>query len=501
MKKKILALLLSCCLFLSAAPVAAAYEYTPTDKRDILYGIIEFLQTYALDGSEDDDPLYAALEGLFEQDPAAYEILMANILSQYDSHTMYIPAGYYDTAFPETDSYVGIGVTIQADEAGLLVTGLDDRGSAALAGVQAGDVIVAVDGVSLAGKSATDAAALLRGEQGTWVTVTINRAGQKLTFRLMRITIGDANFSGYLLEDGVYYMKWARISTLSSYLDFVAACQDMADQGARSLILDLRDDPGGELNMGFSIVDRLLPDAVDYFRIGHREGTEMKYETLTSSGMGARLNKIIILSNENSASASEVIQCGLVDTGYAVAVGAPTYGKARAQYHLTLDDDSAAVVTVYQLCSISRPDYEGTGLEPDYLVLNEYGASPAASCDPVPETALPLGCCSDNCKTLNLALQALGYLGHVDKLYLFSADTQTALMRLCYDNGLVPAASGMTGKMAKLVNACLKDKAANGMGVVDWQFQKALELAREYAKQPAQYSVDDLGNIVNQPKQ
>jgi len=500
MKKRILALFLSCCLFLCVVPAVAAYDYTPEDQRDILYGVIDFLKQYALDGTQDDDPLYEALAALFKEDPAAYEILMSKILSQYDSHTMYIPAGYYDTAFPESSSYVGIGITIQADARGVLITALDERGSASLAGIQAGDIIIAVDGVSLAGKTADECSALLRGQANSWVNVTVFRSGKTMSFKLMRITIGDANFSGYLLEDGVYYMKWSRISTMSSYIDFIAACQDMAEKGARSLILDLRDNPGGELNMGFSIVDRLLPDAVKYFNIAHREGTETIDEPVTSSGIGARLNKIIVLSNENSASAAEVIECGLVDTGYAVSVGTPTYGKARAQYHLTLDDDSAAVITVYQLCSISRPDYEGTGLQPDYLVMNEYGAHAAASCEPVKEKALPLGCCSDNCRTLNLALQALGYLGHVEKLYLFSAETQTALTRLCYDNGFAPKGSGMTAGMAKVINARLKDKSENGYGVVDWQFQKALEVAREYAKQPAQYYVDNLGNVVNLPK-
>lgn len=500
MKKRILAILLSCVLFLSAVPICAAADYSPEDQRDIVYGIIDFLRQSALDGSEDDDPLYEALKGLFEKDPAAYEILMSYILNQYDSHTMYIPAGYYNTAFPESSSYVGIGVTIQADERGIAVTDLDERGSAYLAGICKGDIIVAVNGTSLAGKPVEDCSALLRGEKGTWVSVTVDRGGRMLSFRLMRITIGDANFSGYLLEDGVYYMKWARINTTASYIDFLAACQDMAKQGARSLILDLRDDPGGALNLGFGVVDRLLPDKADFFKIGHREGSEMVYETMTSTGIGARLNKIIILSNENSASASEVIQCGLVDTGYAVAVGTTTYGKARAQYHMDLGNNSAAVVTVYQLCSISRPDYEETGLKPDYPVMNEFGPHAAKSCAMVPEKALPYGCCSDNSELLNRALQALGYLGHVDKLYQYSADTQIALTRLCYDHGMTPPERGMTSEMAKLVNACLKEKAESGFGVIDWQYQKALELAREYAKQPAQYHLDNLGNIVNNPK-
>ena len=498
MKKRILALLLCFCLLTAAAP--AAYAYTPEEERDLVFELIDFLNNTALEGHVDDQPLYGPLKDLFEAYPGSYELLMDRLLSQYDAHTMYIPAGAYDTAFPESNSYVGVGVTIQEDPRGALVTGLNTQGPAYMAGVKVGDVITAVDGAALTGKPLADASALLRGAKDTWATLTVDRAGKALTFTVLRIAIGDANFSGYLLEEGVYYMKWTRISTTESFVQFIFALQDLCEKGARALILDLRGNPGGALNLGFSVVDRLLPDAVDYFKVGQRDGEGMVYETMTSTGQGPRLNQIVVLSDYGSASASEIIQCGLVDTGYAVSVGTTTYGKARAQYHLELDDQSAIVVTIYQLLSLTQGDYEEKGLEPNYLVANEYGPAYAASCAPVPERALPWGNCSDNAEALNAALKALGYLGRQERPYFFSQDTQLALMRLCYDNGLTPSSSGMTVEMARLVNRCLEARAASGYDVLDWQMEKALELCREAAKQPAQYHLDELGNLVNDPK-
>lgn len=495
MKKRLIALLLAFTLLLAAAPTAAAYS--AEEQRDIVYDLIELLQTTALEGSEEDDPLYEGLKKLFERDPAAYELLMSAMLDQYDSHTMYIPAGIYSAAFPATEEYVGVGVTMQADPRGALVTEVNPVGPAALAGVQEGDVIVAVDGASVAGYELTDISGLLRGERNTWVSVTVLRGGKELSFRLARVSIGEPNFEGYLFEDGVYYMKWTRMSTTESYVRFTWALQEMCELGAGALILDLRGNPGGELNMGFNVVDQLLPDVCEYFRIGWREDGEMAYESFTSSGSGPRLNGIVILTDDETASAAEVIVCGLVDTGYAVSVGAQTYGKARAQYHYSLEDDAAIVLTVYQLCSISRPDYEGVGLEPTYLVMNEYGTHPAASCAPVPEQAIPLGNCSDNAEALNAALRALGYLKRQEKPYLFSAETLLALDRLCVDHGMAAPQKGLTVEAARLVNECLRDKAENDIGLVDWQLDTALELAREAAKQPLQYTVDRLGNIRN----
>jgi carboxyl-terminal processing protease len=498
MKKRLLAVFLACCLLLAAAPVS--FAYTAEEQRDLVYDLIDFLNKSALEGSETDDPLRTALAGLFQDDPAAYQLLMSRLLSQYDSHTMYVPEGVYSTAFPTNSDYVGIGVTIQQDAAGALVADLNRKAPAYLAGMRTGDVITAVDGAALAGKTTEEISALLRGARNTWVTVSVRRAGKTLSFKLLRVSIGDANFTGYLLEDGVYYMKWARLSTLTSFVQFTAAVKDMCAQGARSLILDLRGDPGGELDLGFNVVDRLLPDKTDFFKVGWREGTEMKYQTISASGQGPRLNQIVVLVDGESASASEIILCGLTDTGYAVSVGDKTYGKARAQYHIPLENNAAAVVTVYKLCSLTRPDYEGVGITPDYWISNEYGAPAAAAAARVPEKALPLGNCSDNAATLNAALQALDYLGRQEKPYLFSQDTQLALQRLCYDHGVTPAAAGMTAAMAKLVNRCLEERTLTDSGIVDWQMDKALELARAAAKQPAQYHLDALGNIVNDPK-
>ena len=121
MKHRILALLLSVALLFSAAPAAFA-AYTPEQQRDILLDLAELIRTEGLESNLEDDPLGRALLQALTDDPALYEKLMDAMLSAYDEHTMYLPAGSYSAAFDPDTSYVGVGVTIQQHPLGALVT-------------------------------------------------------------------------------------------------------------------------------------------------------------------------------------------------------------------------------------------------------------------------------------------------------------------------------------------------------------------------------------------
>lgn len=502
MKRKLIALVLTLCLtFGMAAPAAA---YTPDEQAIILEGVLDFIQdaSYDLPDEARDDLLMKALKAMFTRTEGAYDIFMDALLSLFDSHSMYLPAGYYDNAFASggTTAYVGVGITMQLDPQGVLVTELAKDGPAAEAGVQVGDLVTHADGVKLAGMTLEQIRSHIIGEAGTSVTLTVQRALRSLDITVTRRVVYQRTFDAYALEDGIYYMDYNNFSDTSDYLSFVFSIREMVQHETKVLILDLRDNPGGVLNYGLSLLNRLIPDAdVEFFGIETQQEGELVTDWYTSDGMGPRLNKIIILQNEGSASAAEVVSSSLHDLGYAVTVGGNTHGKARMQNHLVFTDGSAVVLTTGRLVPPSLLDFEGIGLAPDWLVSNEAPLHPAASCALLTNTKIPMNDFSPNGKRLNEALIALGYLDKNDLekgTGWVGAATMAALRLFQDDYRLIHRAYPDAASVQK-INEVLTALQQTPSQSRDLQLDKALEIARSYLDQPMQYTVDQFGNFRN----
>ena len=497
--RKLTALL--CALVLCVSLSVPAFAYTAEEQYDNLMAIVDLIRQVAVDSSMSDDPLARGLKTLFEEDPEAYEKLMSSMLSSYDRYSNYVPAGQYDVSYPSNASYVGVGVTLEQYGEDVRIAAVTEGGSAQKAGIQPGDILVSVNGTYTHGMTLDQVSPLLRGAEGTKVTVSIRRSTGGHTFVLERSYIQVSNFSSQVLEDGIYYMKWTRFAETTSYLQFVFAIKDMVENQCGVLILDLRGNPGGEVNMALNALNRLIPDeGKNFFAISSRQGEDKNIEVYKSEGMGPRLNKILILQDEGSASASEIVISSLCDLGYAESVGTTTYGKARGQYHLVFDDGSAVVITGLELIAPSTPDYDGIGLAPDHEVENTAEPHPAAQCDKVPERFLNITNWSEDTYKLNCALVALGLLDESQKadMYEFDQLTADALNAFRGYRGIAPQ-NYLDAQTAALINQQLTDMASQQV-TADKQLQYALELAREYAKQPLQYTVDEYGNFTNLPQ-
>lgn len=494
-KKRILALALVLCLLLSF-PVFAV---TPKEQADILLDMQELIREKGLESFFEDDPLDRALKALhyealgddpkacltefLKRDRTLYERLMDHMLSGYDSHTMYVPAGIYSAAFPQQgESYAGIGVTVRAHRLGAEVTDVQLQGGACRAGIRPGDILTEADGQSLRGFTGSETADLLRGRENTAVRLTVLRDGETLSFTVVRSLLTDPNFSALPAEDGIFYMKWDRFSkTDGSYIVFRMTMASLSREEKRPcLLLDLRDNLGGDLNLAFAMVSDFLPEGTTFFHVQerktHTDGVKDLY--LTAEDQGLAFPKVILLINENSASASEVLTAALCDTDYAVSVGTVTRGKARAQYHITLPDDSAAVLTSMSLLSLEHGDYEGIGLQPDYPVKN----LPLAGTETprVPDsTPLAPYSCSDNAEALNRALVSLGLLEKLpEKPYLLGDETMQALTAVRILTELYDDTPGAGTETLRAVNLLL-DRQAAGIYQLDRQLLTALSLARK----------------------
>lgn len=497
MKKRLISLF--CAILIVFSVTAPSFALTAEEQYKNLTDIIDLIQERGLTSSKEDDPLRRGLLELFKQTPAAYDALMNAMLSSYDRYSNFVPAGNYDVVYPTNASYVGIGVTLEQGSDGFVrIAAVAPGGSAEKAGVMPGDVLQFAGGKNVRGWGIADVSPILRGEAGTKVEITITRGGTPLTFVLTRAKITIENFEAKQLEEGIYYMKIAQFAETTTFLKFMVSIREMAAAQTKSLIIDLRGNPGGEVDMALNMINRLVPDAEKlFFTINSRENDEKVVQEFKTEGLGPRLNKIIILADGGSASASEIMQSSLCDLGYAEAVGQTTYGKARGQYHVVFDDGSAVVLTGLSLIPPSGKDYDTVGLAPKYPVKNSLVPHPASTCTRLAEKFLNITNWSEDTRVLNSALSALGLLSlePTDDIYTFSTKTRDALNEFRAMYGIAPQ-DYLDVATAQKVNARLSD-FANVTVSVDNQMSKALELAREYAKQPLQYTLDKDGNFTN----
>lgn len=265
----------------------------------------------------------------------------------------------------ENNVYVGVGIIILANssEHGLVIEQVDPNGSAKAAGILPGDILVEVEGQSLAGREVEFAANLIRGEEGTDVTVAVLRDGEKLNFTMKRMTIQVVVAFGQLLEDNVGYVQIANFNS-GCAAQTIAVIEDLRAQGAESLLFDVRFNPGGFKDELVALLDYLLPAGKLFTSVDYTGKEIINWSDDRCLDM-----PMAVLVNEYSYSAAEFFAAALEEYDWAFTAGAPTVGKSYYQLTLQLEDGSAVALSVgkyYTPNGVSLAD-EG-GLIPTVLV-------------------------------------------------------------------------------------------------------------------------------------
>lgn len=271
------------------------------------------------------------------------------------------PESYQSTLQSRANNYVGIGVTVSYErEDGLLVQDVTQDGPAQQAGVVAGDLITQVDGTSVAGDARYQATDLIAGEEGTQVELTILGAdGSTRTVTCTRQTLKSDSVSSKLLDNGVGYVR----------LDnFYAGCADslqrevesLMDQGATSLVLDVRSNPGGYVSELIDALDYLLPEG-PIFVERPRWGKETVYE----SDASCVDLPMVVMVDANSYSAAELFAAQLRESVQAPIVGEVTSGKGYAQLTFPLVNGGGLGLSVSAYCTGSGHSLIGEGITPD----------------------------------------------------------------------------------------------------------------------------------------
>jgi len=279
-----------------------------------------------------------------------------------DRWSYYIPAAELPSFLENSENaYVGIGVTVQAtdDNSGLMVIAVQPGGPAEEAGVQVGDVIIQVDGESAQDRTVTEISAMIKGEEGTVVSITVLRSGEGITMSMTRKRMETTVASSKLLNEHVGLVTIQNFDERCAD-ETIAAIKALLNQGADMLLFDVRNNPGGYVDELTKILDYLLPEG----NLIRTVGTDGSDETVTSDADCVKV-PMAVLVNENTYSAAELFAVDLSEYGVARIFGQKTSGKGFFQQVFQFFDGSAAGISVGRYYTSQGNNLEGIGLTPD----------------------------------------------------------------------------------------------------------------------------------------
>jgi carboxyl-terminal processing protease len=273
---------------------------------------------------------------------------IAHILQKLDPHSAYIPVSDRIAANEDLrGNFDGIGIEFNIfNDTIVVVTPLSGGPSEAL-GIQSGDKIVKVDDKVLAGVGVTTADVMkaLKGPRGTEVKVTIQRREKQIEYTIVRDKIPQYSVDvAYMVNKEIGYIKVNRFSA-TTFDEFQTSLKKLKENGMKKLVLDLQGNPGGYMNMAIDMADEFLSSGK---RIVSQKGKERKYnaEALSTSKGEFESGDLVVLVNEGSASASEILAGALQDNDRALVVGRRSFGKGLVQSPFDLTDGSELRLTI-----------------------------------------------------------------------------------------------------------------------------------------------------------
>ena len=284
-----------------------------------------------------------------------------------DEYTQYIPSSEMESYTEEiTGSFYGIGIYMIADdESGRIVVYDPIPGTPAeKAGIKRGDKIIRVDGKEYTSKELSDISKYIKGEEGTKVNLVIERDGQELSFDIERAKINTNPITTEILKENIGYIKIPSFDT-DVAKNFKQKYQELQEKGARSLIIDLRNNGGGIVDEATEIADYILDKGSTIISTVDNKGNK---KVTTSENEPIINTKIIILVNENTASASEILACSLKDNNKATVIGTKTYGKGIIQTLFSLSDGSGLKITTAEYYTPNGETIHNVGVTPNIEV-------------------------------------------------------------------------------------------------------------------------------------
>ncbi len=298
------------------------------------------------------------------------------MVAELDPHSAFLPARDYTIFQGDTEGRFG-GIGVEVDFAGdqVVVIAPIEGSPAERAGIKPGDRIMAINNQPVQDKSPEDLVREMRGKPGTKVMITVKRKSQNklLEFELVREIIKVSSIASKLLEGDVLYLrvKSFQNGTHHELLEHVGALRRQAKRGFSGIILDLRNNPGGLVNEASAVADEFLTGGVIYTT---RHRSQVVREARARRSGALRRGPMVVLVNEFSASAAELVAGALQDNRRASLVGAQTFGKGSVQTIIDLPDGAGLKLTTALYYTPGGRAIQATGVTPDVMVEAAYVA-------------------------------------------------------------------------------------------------------------------------------
>ena len=309
------------------------------------------------------DHYYKDDVGMDEKREALYRGLVASL---GDTYSVYYNEEEFISLQQQNEGiYYGIGAYVSFDEDinRSYVSGVIKGSPALEAGLKENDVFWEVDGTSTEGMPTDEVASLIRGPENTDVTIVIHRGSEELTLTITRRKVEHQTVDGRMLEDGIGYIQLAEFDSVTPD-QFVQTYEELQAEGMRAMVLDLRGNPGGNLDAVCRIADRLLPKGLIVYTI---DKYDVK-ETYEADGKHEIQIPLAVLVNGNSASAAEILAGAIKDHNKGTLVGTTTFGKGIVQRFFPLGDGTAIKLTISDYYTPSGNNIHKVGIEPDKTV-------------------------------------------------------------------------------------------------------------------------------------
>jgi carboxyl-terminal processing protease len=286
-----------------------------------------------------------------------------------DPHSSFLdPDSYREMQVETSGSFGGLGIEITLKDDILTVVAPIDGTPAHRAGLHTGDRIVKIDGLSTKDMQLSDAVKRMRGRPGSKVTISVVREGwnEPKDFDIVREQIRVQSVKTVELGDGIEYLKLRQFQEQSPH-DLEAALEKFAKNGMKSLILDLRNNPGGLLTAAVEVSEKFIDDGkLVVYTEGRVRNQNMRFSAHAKRGYAQM--PMVVLVNQGSASASEIVAGALQDWGRATVVGTQTFGKGSVQTIIPLSDGSGLRLTTAKYFTPKGRSIHGKGITPDVVV-------------------------------------------------------------------------------------------------------------------------------------
>lgn len=414
-----------------------------------------------------------------KEDSDLHHTLLTNAINgmlenEYDPHTMYMePEEYESFASSLQGNFVGIGIQYyELNDDTFLVERVFKGSGAEAGGMMKGDVIVAVDGTDVSGKDIDEISAMIKGEEGSEVMITVMRENEKKDLKIKRSVVNDSVYGYDKGNVGVLEINTFAETSGDEVGKYLA---EFKKQGKRKLIVDLRGNGGGYVTAAMQIASYLVPENAVVYKEQAKDGTISEqvayddYERYT-------FDKIVILINEDTASASEVLtSCLKAQLDHVTTVGVKSYGKGTVQMPITFEDGSSFKYTIAEWLTPNEEHINNVGITPDVVVELDKAIT-TGILDMEEDVSYQADSVSVYAKPVQIYLKFLGYGADREDEY-FSPASANALKRYQSDHNLKADGVINAETVQSLLSSCAR-KWHEEQEKLDVQMNRALELLK-----------------------